>query len=206
MPSGYGYGYGLVHEAWHRHPTRHARETGPPRDTIRATEPSRTASPHPGFQDSLKQPADPVSGNTARKSRFTRNAFRNFARNPLCMGHKWQQTARKKTAWCTCGRKGKETPPPQGVVEKDRKKPGWRNRSKCCVKNTPAEAGQYPGKSISGPDLVCRYHRKYRQLYQKSGKNRNVPAASRHERHQHPEKAGIKKHNKNNILQIHYVH
>ena len=88
---------------------------------------------------------------------------------------------------------GKEkSPPPQGVVEKDRKKPGWRNRSKCCVKNTPAEAGQYPGKSISGPDLVCRYHRKYRQLYQKSGKNRNVPAASRHERHQHPEKAGIK--------------
>lgn len=104
----------LVHEAWHRHPTRHARETGPPRDTIRATEPSRTASPHPGFQDSLKQPADPVSGNTARKSRFTRNAFRNFARSPLCMGHKWQQTAWKKTAWCACGRKGKEPPARSG--------------------------------------------------------------------------------------------
>lgn len=119
MPSGYG--YGLVHEAWHRHPTRHARETGPPRDTIRATEPSRTASPHPGFQGSLKQPADPVSGNTARKSRFTRNAFRNFAHSPLCMGHKWQQTARKKTAWCACGRKGKETPPARSGGKRQKK-------------------------------------------------------------------------------------
>ena len=96
-------------------------ETEPPRDTIRATEPLRTASPHPGFQGSLKQPADPVSGNTARKSRFTRNAFRNFAHSPLCMGHKWQQTARKKTAWCACGRKGKETPPARSGGKRQKK-------------------------------------------------------------------------------------
>lgn len=91
----------------------------------------------------------PAFGNTARKSRLTRNAFRNVAPNPLYMGHEWQQAARKKTAWrCACGRKEKE--PPQGVVEKDRKKPGRRNRSKCCVRNTPAKAGQCPGKSING--------------------------------------------------------
>ena len=36
------------------------------------------------------------------------------------------------------------------------------------------------------PDLVRRYSGKYRQVYQKSGKNRNLPAASRHERYRHP--------------------